>query len=569
VPSSAEAIVFLDPAELLACLARDLLLGTVAGNWWWQAWLRASGRSTEDLVLDAWVREACHVPAAMAALHDRSLAVTFAEALSPRQARTLFVALTEAYELPALAAPTPLADVPIVSMRGDPGPAARRAGEPVAANRRDAAATPIVDRFRPPWEPFVPPSYVPPALGLEQRTFLGVALALARAPLAVRARAFQRAFHTWRRAEQFRPPAVAPGASPVREPGDSAAPTARPAEEAGTRSEVVEREGDARPAFETAATPVAPTAPMSQTRPIEPLEGASDAEAFSVARPREDGDQASESPSQGEGRRPPVDGPRPTGRLRERPGSPATVQGSGAPVTAAMPSARVPTTTATSPDVRVAAPAQPIEFVRTGLAGLFFLINALERLELFDRLDDHFGVTSSLGGWAWLEIIARSLLGRRRTDVLSDPIWDVLASLDGRDPGAPVSGTFRGPRSYRRPESWPAPEGTDTTRARRRCGRPLGVKPVGDLRRFLDTLVPYLRWRLLKGLALEAPSARDEEALLVSRLLYRRGRVSCTRTHVDLHMSMGQVDIAIRLAGLDANPGWVPALGRVVTFYYD
>jgi hypothetical protein len=92
---------------------------------------------------------------------------------------------------------------------------------------------------------------------------------------------------------------------------------------------------------------------------------------------------------------------------------------------------------------------------------------------------------------------------------------------------------------------------------------------VGDLRRFADRFVPYLRWRLLKGLAFEAPSARDEEALLVSRLLYRRGRVSCTSTHVDLHMSMGQVDIAIRLAGLDANPGWVPALGRVVTFYYD
>jgi hypothetical protein len=32
---------------------------------------------------------------------------------------------------------------------------------------------------------------------------------------------------------------------------------------------------------------------------------------------------------------------------------------------------------------------------------------------------------------------------------------------------------------------------------------------------------------------------------------------------------MDQVDIAVRLAGLDANPGWVPSLGRVVTFYYD
>ena len=34
-------------------------------------------------------------------------------------------------------------------------------------------------------------------------------------------------------------------------------------------------------------------------------------------------------------------------------------------------------------------------------------------------------------------------------------------------------------------------------------------------------------------------------------------------------MDLDQIDIAVRLAGLDANPGWVPALGRVVTFSFD
>jgi hypothetical protein len=70
-------------------------------------------------------------------------------------------------------------------------------------------------------------------------------------------------------------------------------------------------------------------------------------------------------------------------------------------------------------------------------------------------------------------------------------------------------------------------------------------------------------------MAIAARSPREEEELLASRLLDRRGRMTWTSTHVDLHMRMDQVDINVRLAGLDANPGWVPALGRVVTFYFE
>jgi hypothetical protein len=52
-------------------------------------------------------------------------------------------------------------------------------------------------------------------------------------------------------------------------------------------------------------------------------------------------------------------------------------------------------------------------------------------------------------------------------------------------------------------------------------------------------------------------------------VLVRRGRLAWSATHVDLRMTMDQVDIAVRLAGLDANPGWAPALGRVITFYFE
>ena len=37
----------------------------------------------------------------------------------------------------------------------------------------------------------------------------------------------------------------------------------------------------------------------------------------------------------------------------------------------------------------------------------------------------------------------------------------------------------------------------------------------------------------------------------------------------NVFMDLNDIDIAVRLAGLDANSGWVPALGRVVTFHFD
>ncbi|WP_431287227.1 hypothetical protein [Roseateles chitinivorans] len=52
------------------------------------------------------------------------------------------------------------------------------------------------------------------------------------------------------------------------------------------------------------------------------------------------------------------------------------------------------------------------------------------------------------------------------------------------------------------------------------------------------------------------------------RLIRRRGHVSATATHVDLHFALDQCDLRLRRLGLDLDPGWVPWFGRVVAFHY-
>ena len=59
------------------------------------------------------------------------------------------------------------------------------------------------------------------------------------------------------------------------------------------------------------------------------------------------------------------------------------------------------------------------------------------------------------------------------------------------------------------------------------------------------------------------------DAAEVSRgLLLRAGRLDVSATHVELVLSLEQASVPVRLAGLDADPGWVPELGRVVLFHF-
>ncbi|MCP3849966.1 MAG: hypothetical protein GY694_06975 [Gammaproteobacteria bacterium] len=52
-------------------------------------------------------------------------------------------------------------------------------------------------------------------------------------------------------------------------------------------------------------------------------------------------------------------------------------------------------------------------------------------------------------------------------------------------------------------------------------------------------------------------------------LLHKQSIIMMTQSHLDIFYSSDEIDLDIRLAGLDINPHWVPWLGRVVTFHYE
>jgi len=92
------------------------------------------------------------------------------------------------------------------------------------------------------------------------------------------------------------------------------------------------------------------------------------------------------------------------------------------------------------------------------------------------------------------------------------------------------------------------------------------LEPTPDaasgLQAWLARVAPAVRrWCAVR---LGVPADRVAETLL-----RRRGVVHVTRMHVDVVMPLDSIELPVRRAALDADPGWDPALGRIVQLHFE
>jgi hypothetical protein len=95
----------------------------------------------------------------------------------------------------------------------------------------------------------------------------------------------------------------------------------------------------------------------------------------------------------------------------------------------------------------------------------------------------------------------------------------------------------------------------------RTLARRMGEAARGALRMERD-------WRCGAWLAAVRGWCRRRAALEWRAVVRRAGRVSATRTQIDVFFEPRQADIALRRVALDVDPGWVPWLGCVVRVHY-
>ena len=106
VPAAgANAVIFADVAEMLACLARDWCDGSVHAYWWWRVLLK-----DQSSLWKIWSREPESIPTALAHLARRGKLVEFVTALRDEEARDLTHRVVHAFGLREL---LPVIDRPI------------------------------------------------------------------------------------------------------------------------------------------------------------------------------------------------------------------------------------------------------------------------------------------------------------------------------------------------------------------------------------------------------------------------------------------------------------------------
>jgi hypothetical protein len=244
------------------------------------------------------------------------------------------------------------------------------------------------------------------------------------------------------------------------------------------------------------------------------------------------------------------------------------------------------------------------------------------QLELYGDFTKPMQPGLDLPVWDFLALVGRELAG---PEFAGDPLWQLLAELDGRGEDEAPGAQFDAPDCWQLPLDWlrgfpePSvwhwsvdtgrmriehPEGftivdlpanSETAEAQLRSvteayasilfklrpdpltSRPSRVQWLGansqlstlnsqlaPLQRWLDWLCGYLRARLARALGFPASSTAA-----LTLLLQQPARVQTTSTHVRVFFSLDQHPLEIRVAGLDRDPGWVPAAGRNFAFYYE
>lgn len=265
--------------------------------------------------------------------------------------------------------------------------------------------------------------------------------------------------------------------------------------------------------------------------------------------------------------------------------------------------------------------------VYTELGGIFYLINLFHYLELPKCFEEQCKLDEQIGIWGLVELIAKGLLAENLNSYQNDPIWQVLAQLDGREPQETQSENFQFSGEYHIPRLWldmihsddeiyhwayngvqlciwsdagfviqqslckassekqlndyislvfqhyfPShspvltPDAIDKVPLVQLA--PIFSESISQpLSTWLNLMLPSLQLRLKQALGYKART--DPQADLFADLFFCPATLHVNSTHIDLVSQLKHISLPVRMAGLDRNPGWVPELGRVISFHFN
>lgn len=505
-----EAVWFADEAELLACLAHDSVQGSIGHQWWWQTWL--GRRPTAEEALQAWLTSARSAPAAMVRLKAMGPGLAWARHIGSTGRVALLQAIQRHHPVAQgvsawLTQALGNAEVTLSSQEA----AADMAPPPQTGPRAGG-----------PW-PFASeptPSHRPEDL----HRLDGASLLLALCTL------LHGSPHLALDARQLR----------ARLTPAPTAPDERHGQVSQRDLDSLRLLAEQQPAQPHVAKPSPPSTGPRHARQDTAPDHASDqrhgeAKPLRLAAPSHGMQDASAT--------------EPT-TTTDMPMAPSTPINQGP--TAACASA--------APTQRCAPPLHTVRShpTQTSLGGVFFLLNVALAWELYGDFTRPRHALLSVSPWQFLHAAGIALLGR---SFASDPIagWLRAQAPFGRPRPAAAMGAaplaLLPEAEAHRLESLDAfrPAHGPSSTAQRTPRR---------AEHELSCWWPLLRHRL--SLALNLP-----ESEAIATCLRLPARIERRGERVDVGFSLHHLPLAVRLAGLDRNPGWVPASGCDVRFHFE
>ena len=568
ITGDAEAVLFRHLGELLACLAQSWRAGRVSQEWWWRSLL---GELRPESWVDVWTFHAEAIPSALSQLAAHGALESTLAPLPSRETSALITALVQRFDLdPCLLPDSPMNDwlSPAPASVPKTDSPARQSASAAATISRSAAEAEEELRSSPAGESasgpgefsVLLPEVLGPGWSRSALAVVAIGLILERAPQRVRAAEFGTQMAQWM--DTIRPAVEISPESPLRPQSSPEAQSWFPSEIPASGSEL---------------------AAQAEFVPQE------------VARPTGEDLAKSESPSL----------------------DPAIVRNSPAALEDQTSESELPgaTTRADGGQDWIREVVVREEFA-TAAGGLFYLTNVALALGLYGDFTQPRRPGIELPFWDFLAVIGDRVLGPA---FRVDPLWESLAHWSGREPGEPPGSRFVPPADWCLETSWLMPfqetpviswlwakgqlrawheagfvvldrtcASADLAESEVRQWLPEGwtanrlmdprlTGPVAPrdsvesptarqrraLRRWLARLLPYLQARLRRAL----PSLAEDH--LLRSVLRQPGRVRCSPTEVVVQFPLVSHPLAIRMAGLDRDPGWVPAAGRSISFVYD
>lgn len=596
VPAQAESIIFADNGELLACLAIDWCRGKLTENWWWRGLFPALGYA--QTVAKMWLESAEFVPSAFQLLSKKGAAIRFVQKLQPHETKDLLQQIIQRFGLQKIAETLfePIqkkAEIDVEKLA--------KAGEKKALLRRSDLL--IFKKHESVFSTLIPEIKMS-ELSFDQECLLGVSLLLFRSPKIVRSLDFAQRLKTFRiknelgktiAAKKFEE--IFEQNAPLERKIKTSQKTTRKAQDKGEIQSVSPKSVKTERQLFAEQTDKKAEKPFKQMQ-IEEKEFVKLTDTLPI-----EAQKFKETPIEAQ-------------KFKETKDKPTKISFEMAQPEKSIEKLGKKETEKGEKSRKIVRPSDmetafqdffeefetEIEFnFQTRFGGIFYLLNLGLYLQLYSDFTESLETEIDLNIWDFIALLGLEFLGE---EIKTDAVWDFLKTMAERENDDEFGQEFNQFQDWRMPLEWletfPKNQkwflGKKGKRLVIRHSEGFNVVDVslgGDAeaqlkdelevyqkhfseivkaekkdfsqiksKKWLKNLAEYLQKRLFQ--ALNRQTLNDLNAILFKR----KAMITTSATHLDITFGLADLPIEVRLAGIDRDPGWIPAAGKFVYFHF-